>query len=109
MRNLLAFCLLLAFALPLHAQSPADVVARTTLDSRYAPFYHGVASGDPMSDRVIIWTRVTPDQPGTVAVNWEMATDSGMVNVVKSGIESTDDTHDYTLKVDVTGLQPNTY
>ena len=25
------------------------------------PFYHGVASGDPLSDRVVIWTRVTPD------------------------------------------------
>jgi phosphodiesterase/alkaline phosphatase D-like protein len=26
------------------------------------PFYHGVASGDPLEDRVIIWTRITPDR-----------------------------------------------
>ena len=29
-------------------------------DSTLAPFYHGVASGDPLANAVIIWTRVTP-------------------------------------------------
>ncbi len=32
-----------------------------TLNPVLKPFYHGVASGDPLSDRVIIWTRLTPD------------------------------------------------
>ena len=32
---------------------------RSILDSTIQPFYHGVASGDPLPDRVIIWTRVT--------------------------------------------------
>ncbi len=33
-------------------------------------FKHGVASGDPMSDRVIVWTRVTPRAgSGAVTVN----------------------------------------
>ena len=36
---------------------------------RYKPFYHGVASGDPLEDRVIIWTRVTPDHHQPVQVN----------------------------------------
>lgn len=99
----------MALFVGLRAQDPSDVVARTTLDSRYAPFYHGVASGDPMSDRVIIWTRITPDQPGALTVNWQMATDTGMTNVVQSGSATTDDTKDYTIKVDVTGLQPDTY
>ncbi|MCZ6898667.1 MAG: PhoD-like phosphatase N-terminal domain-containing protein, partial [Bacteroidetes bacterium] len=40
------------------------------------PFYHGVASGDPLSDRVIIWTRITPDyQVPSVNIDWEVATD----------------------------------
>lgn len=73
------------------------------------PFYHGVASGDPLSDRVIIWTRVTPETPvSSITVEWLMATDTGLKNIVKSGTATTDSTKDYTVKVDVTGLLPAT-
>ena len=34
---------------------------RTSLIPALAPFYHGVASGDPLPNQVILWTRVTPD------------------------------------------------
>ncbi|HQV79237.1 MAG TPA: alkaline phosphatase D family protein [Chitinophagales bacterium] len=81
---------------------------RSELDSTIQPFYHGVASGDPLNDRVIIWTRVTTDQ-ASVSVKWRMATDTGMQNIIGQGTVSTDETKDYTLKVDVAGLQPNTY
>lgn len=81
---------------------------RSDVDERYAPFYHGVASGDPLADRVIIWTRVTTDDP-SVSVSWEVATDTGFVNIVQSGVFTTDDSRDYTVKVDVTGLQPDTW
>ena len=95
-----------------------------------APFYHGVASGDPLSDRVIIWTRITLpfdtrvawvniDSPNaisnssvfdtTVQVAWQIATDTLFTNVVNSGTVSTDSSLDYTVKVDVTGLQPNSW
>ncbi len=76
------------------------------------PFYHGVASGDPMSDRVIIWTRVTPDTQQinqTILVDWKVATDTGMTNVVKQGFVLTDSSADFTVKVDVIGLNPNTF
>lgn len=74
------------------------------------PFYHGVASGDPLGDAVIIWTRVTPqDFSSPVAVEWRMATDTSMTNIVNSGSLLTDNTKDFTVKVDVTGLQPDTY
>lgn len=76
------------------------------------PFYHGVASGDPLTDRVIIWTRVTPDSSQinqTIVVNWQMALDTGMVTVIKSGVALTDSSMDFTVKVDVTGLNPNTF
>ncbi len=84
---------------------------RVNLDPQYAPFYHGVASGDPLPDRVIIWTRVTPDSnfTGNITVNWKMATDTSLNNVVQSGSFVTDDDKDFTVKVDVTGLQPNTW
>ncbi|HMV15367.1 MAG TPA: alkaline phosphatase D family protein [Chitinophagales bacterium] len=81
---------------------------RSLLDSTIQPFYHGVASGDPLNDRVIIWTRVTTDQV-SVPVKWRMATDTGMQNIVGQGTFTTDSSRDYTVKVDVVGLQPNTY
>ncbi len=84
---------------------------RVNLDPQYAPFYHGVASGDPLTDRVIIWTRVTPDSnfTGSITVNWKMATDTLLSNVVQQGSFITNDDRDFTVKVDVTGLQPNTW
>ncbi len=77
-------------------------------DERLAPFYHGVASGDPLPDGVIIWTRVTPPEDGPVDVQWRVATDTLLENVVASGTTSTSQDSDYTVKVDVRGLQPST-
>lgn len=75
-----------------------------------APFYHGVASGDPLSDRVIIWTRVTPDDFASPAVvSYKVATDTSMIDVVSQGSQLTNSSKDFTVKVDVTGLSPDTY
>ena len=75
-----------------------------------APFYHGVASGDPLSDRVIIWTRITPTDFGqTLSGSYHVATDNQFNNIVASGTYSTDSTKDFTVKIDVTGLNPNTF
>lgn len=55
------------------------------------PFALGVASGDPVSDGFVIWTRTTleglvVDGPReAVDVIWEVAADEGMRNVVQSG------------------------
>ncbi len=73
------------------------------------PFYHSVASGDPLSDKVIIWTRVTPENKQSVEVVWNMATDEGMKNIVQSGKIQTDSTSDYTVKVDVGNLNADSY
>ncbi|MFC4602825.1 alkaline phosphatase D family protein [Rhodococcus kronopolitis] len=72
------------------------------------PFANGVASGDPLPDRVILWTRLMPervaDAPGPV--RWEVATDPGMTALVRSGEQTPVAEHDFTVKVDVTGLAP---
>lgn len=81
---------------------------RSILDSTIQPFYHGVASGDPLPDRVIIWTRVTTNTP-SVTVKWKVATDTAMQNIIAQGTTTTDTSKDYTVHIDVTGLQPNTY
>ena len=77
-------------------------------DADLKPFYHGVASGDPLSDRVIIWTRVTPDTATHVEVNWTMATDTAFQNIVGEGQVTTSAENDFTVKVDVSGLSPAT-
>lgn len=72
-------------------------------------FRHGVASGDPLGDRVILWTRVTP-APGTqaAAVSWRLARDPRLSQVVARGEAQTGAARDFTVKVDVTGLEPGT-
>ncbi len=70
-------------------------------------FQHGVASGDPLSDRVIIWSRVTvPDSLEAVEVDWEIATDGSFINQIKYGKYTTTPDQDHTVKIDVTGLNP---
>ena len=75
-----------------------------------ASFIHGVASGDPLSDRVILWTRVTPQQTGShqFSVEWIVARDEQMSNIVTQGKVTTSAKNDYTVKVDVDSLEPNT-
>jgi alkaline phosphatase D len=85
-------------------------------------FRHGVASGDPLADAVILWTRVTPQLPEAVAtgaspseasadagasrviVGWSIALDPALTQVVQSGSAETDAGADFTVKVDVQGL-----
>lgn len=75
------------------------------------PFYHGVASGDPLDDAVILWTRVTDDTltADSVLVNWRVGTDTTMSTIVTSGFGYAKASKDWTFKVDATGLQPGTW
>jgi alkaline phosphatase D len=71
-----------------------------------ASFQHGVASGDPLEDRVILWTRATPEVDGLVRISWEVADTEAFDSIVAGGSGTTTADVDYTVKVDVTGLEP---
>ncbi len=72
-------------------------------------FLHGIASGDPLQDRVILWTRVTPKAGAEkVRIGWQVATDAGFKNIITDGISTTDASRDFTLKVDAAGLEAGT-
>jgi alkaline phosphatase D len=71
-----------------------------------AAFAHGVASGDPDQTRVVIWTRVSPETTGAVPVVWTLARDAALKDIVQRGVFPTGPERDYTVKVDVAGLQP---
>ncbi|MGO4747580.1 PhoD-like phosphatase N-terminal domain-containing protein, partial [Streptomyces sp. 2MCAF27] len=61
--------------------SPAT--AATTSATKQDPFTLGVASGDPLPDGVVLWTRLAPDplapfggmDQRTYSVQWEIAAD----------------------------------
>jgi alkaline phosphatase D len=74
-------------------------------------FSHGVASGDPLSDRVIIWTRALPDDVSkhdSLSVRFEVSTDENFKNVTNNGDVTVKLDGDFILKVDVTNLKPAT-
>ncbi|GAB1136727.1 alkaline phosphatase D family protein [Shewanella algae] len=70
-----------------------------------ADFLHGVASGDPTQDAVIIWTRVTPQTAGDVRVSWQVSRDGAFSDLVTTGEMVTNAERDYTVKVDAIGLE----
>lgn len=84
------------------AVSATPVMAETAS----VAFAHGVASGDPGPDRVILWTRVTPGEgfSGPVSVAWRVLEGEGD-RVVASGRFETGPERDYTVKIDATGLR----
>ncbi len=79
-------------------------------------FLHGVASGDPLPDGVLLWTRVTPSpeavpgsgKGGPVTVTWEVAEDEAFSKVVAQGKSEATAAADHTVKADVRGLRPET-
>lgn len=103
-----------------------EVPSQPLPDGMRFAFLHGVASGDPLRDAVMIWTRVTPEALETaalpdavgaradagdgtqLAVDYRVALDPALTNVVQEGRAATSASADYTLKVDVTGLAPAT-
>lgn len=79
-----------------------------------APFTLGVASGDPVPDGVVLWTRLAPDPlvPGggmpthPVPVRWEVAADDRFRHVVRRGVETALPTEGHAVHAEVAGLRP---
>ena len=75
-------------------------------------FNHGVASGDPYSNSVILWTRITPPQGYNEQINgsWQASLSPGFEpgSIVDSGTFSTTASRDWTVKVEADGLNADT-
>ena len=67
-------------------------------------FRHGVASGDPLANRVILWTRVSTEGGEPLTTHWRIALDPEMRRVVGGGSLQARPENDFTLKVDADGL-----
>ncbi|MGV6802307.1 MAG: alkaline phosphatase D family protein [bacterium] len=75
-------------------------------------FAHGIASGDPLQDGFIIWTRIVAAEENaqTAAVKWEVSEhpDFAAPNIVASGEIQPQAASDWTIKADVRKLKPAT-
>ncbi|MGH7573934.1 MAG: alkaline phosphatase D family protein [Longimicrobiales bacterium] len=82
---------------------------------RAYPFTLGVASGDPMPDGVVLWTRLAPEPmtpgggmpPEQVAVDWEVAADDGFRNIVQRGSTLAVRELAHSVHVEAAGLEPD--
>ena len=70
-------------------------------------FVHGVASGDPTKNKIILWTRVTTNLNRDVEIQWQMASNKTFSNILNSGIAFAKYSNDFTVKVDAN--VPNAY
>jgi alkaline phosphatase D len=93
-----------------HGDDEKPLVIQTFEQVEAASFSHGVASGDPMQDKVILWTRVSPTDTSLTeaGVAWEVAMDSAFTNVVGEGSTTAIVASDFTVKIDMQGLEAGT-
>ncbi len=83
---------------------------------RHDPFRLGVASGDPVHDGVVLWTRVLPPADlagahapwvGPLTVRWELADDAQFRHIVQQGTAMALPELGHSVHVEVAGLRPD--
>lgn len=88
--------------------------AQTTLpdnmfgDTAFAPFYWGVASGDPTPDGVIIWTKVAAiPEPVIQSISYQVSDSPNFNSIIASGAVDALPSNDLCVRVEISGLAPN--
>ncbi|WP_299881489.1 alkaline phosphatase [uncultured Cocleimonas sp.] len=72
-------------------------------------FLHGVASGDPLQDKVIIWTRLSPEKvTPSIGIIYEVSHKNDFSTLIHTGIVYAERENDFTVKVDLNKLEPGT-
>ncbi len=88
----------------------STTTTRAPIDLSSDPFTLGVASGDPLPDRVVLWTMLTGDSlpDSDIDVEWEIGRDAELSDVVAHGTATAAAALGYSVHVDATGLEPDT-
>ena len=79
--------------------SPESVAGKNAAGISTGAFAHGVASGDPFTNSVVLWTRVSPDNDGDIAIVWEVSRDMTFTEITRVGSFNTNKARDYCVKV----------
>ncbi len=103
-----SFVFLSLFVSASFCQSLFDSAIDSLLNPDLKPFYFGVASGDPHQTSVIIWTKVWAENQQSVKVNWQVASDTAMQNIVAQSEVDAIASSAYTVKILVENLSPGT-
>lgn len=104
MRTLIALVLLL-----LGYQSIGQLADNMYPDSTHGRFIYGVASGDPTSEKVIIWSCLDEDDTTHSEIGtWQVSNHENFCQITHSGTFVTDYSKYFTVKVDVENLNPST-
>ncbi len=74
-----------------------------------SPFIHGVTSGTPKPQSVVLWTRISPEHTSDFNFEWEIASDVNFQNIIDFGSGMANSDRDYTVHVTAQNLQPDTY
>src|SRR5699024_10666614 len=108
---------ILGSLMPLACSSKATntPALHTPLKTQKNPFQLGIASGDPQSDGVVLWTRLAPEPlkigggmtSGPVDVHWEVAEDDAFNRIVQSGTAVADPKWAHSVHIALAGLAPN--
>jgi len=95
--------------------TPVDLSRKPSATFGAYPFQLGVASGDPLPNGVVLWTRLAPSpidgggmDPVPYDVRWEVARDESFSDIVQTGLAVADPNLAHSVHVDVTGLEPHT-
>lgn len=86
------------------SETPAETAA-TAKPAAKKVFLHGVASGDPAIDSVVLWTRASNVEDQTPIV-WELAADEAFADILVSGEALALAERDFTIKIVAEGLKP---
>ncbi|MGI8622914.1 MAG: alkaline phosphatase D family protein [Solirubrobacteraceae bacterium] len=104
-----------AVALAFGTVGAPEARARSNPRFKEDPFSLGVASGDPLPDGVVLWTRLAPeplqpdggmDRRRKFPVQWQVATDEGFRNIARKGTAFAKPEFAHSVHVDVRGLKP---
>ena len=82
-----------------------DVVNREDVAGQ---FTHGVASGDPDHQSVVLWTRFVREDSASAMLKWELSSDSSFEHIPASGRIEAQLDHDFCVKTIANNLQAGT-
>jgi alkaline phosphatase D len=83
--------------------APLATACAATSNAR-GRFSHGVASGDPDAESLLLWTRYLPDDGGSVTLEWQVARDAGFTQLLASGKTEASPTRDHCAKAIASSL-----
>jgi alkaline phosphatase D len=69
-------------------------------------FSHGVASGEPRQNSVMLWTRYLPGRGETGRLSWQVSPSADFGRILAQGPVTAEDEHDHCVKPVATGLAP---